>query len=121
MTMTAPITLLEAPEMSVVARKFVVGEEMNTMTTATALDCATPLNRTVPPNGTVRAPVARRAPARGIDRALTTLAVAMLKWSRAREQRAATSHQEHYRRLQLRNSELQREADALRLTQRIGL
>ncbi len=115
MTMTAPITLFETPEMSVVPRKFVVREEMKTMTTATALD------RAVPMTGAVHVPMARRAPARGIDRAVMTLAVAMLKWSRARELRAAMNHEEHYRRLQLRNSELQREADALRLTQRIGL
>lgn len=115
MTMTAPITLFETPEMSVVPRKFVVGEEMKTMTTATALD------RAVPMTGAVLVPVARKAPARGIDRAVTGLAVAMLKWSRARELRAAMNHEEHDRRLQLRNSELQRETDALRLTQRIGL
>lgn len=115
MTVTAPIAIFEAPELSVVARRFVVREEMKTMTTAIGLDCAVPLNRTV------SAPAARKVPMRGIDRAVRNLAVAMLKWTRAREQRAVMSHEEHYRRLQLRNSELQREADALRLTQRIGL
>lgn len=109
MTMTVPIAVLEAPEMSVATRRFVAGEEMKTMTTANALDCATGV------------PAARKAPASGIDRAVKSLAVAMLKWSRARELRTATNHEEHTRRLQLRNSELQREADALRLTQRIGL
>ncbi len=109
MTMTAPIALFETPEMSVVSRKFVVREEVKTMTTATALDCS------------IDAPAARRSSSRGLDRVVKTLAVAMLKWSRDRESRAAASHSERSRRLQLRNSELQRETDALRLTQRIGL
>ncbi len=109
MTITAPITLFEAPKMSVVTRKFVVREEVKSMTTATALEHG------------IDFPAASRTTSHGIDRVVTNLAVAMLKWSRARELRAATNHEEHYRRLQLRNSELQREADALRLTQRIGL
>jgi hypothetical protein len=109
MTMTAPIAVLEAPDMSVVTRKFVVREEMKTMTTVTAADCR------------IDAPTARRARSNGLDRAVRTLAVAMLSWSRRREARAAMNHSEHARRLQQRNAQLQREADTLRLTQRIGL
>lgn len=120
MTMTAPIALLEAPEMSVAPRKFVVREEVKSMTTATALDRSAPLNATSP-NRIVGASAARRIQPRGIDRAVRLTAVAMLKWSRERESRVLVDHAERARRLQLRNSELQREAETLRLTQRIGL
>lgn len=109
MTMTAPITLFEAPAMSDAARKFVVREEVKNMTTATALDCS------------IDAPVVRRNHSHGLDRAVKSLAVAMLKWSRERESRASMGHREHSRRLQLRDSQLEREVAALRMTQRIGL
>jgi hypothetical protein len=109
MTMTAPITLFEAPEMSDAAPKFVVREEVKIMTTANALDCA------------MDAPVTRTAPSHGLDRAVKALAVAMLKWSREHESRSRMSRGEHSRRLQARDSALRREADALRMTQRIGL
>jgi hypothetical protein len=45
----------------------------------------------------------------------------MLKWSREHESRSRMSRGEHSRRLQARDSALRREADALRMTQRIGL
>ncbi|MEO6941674.1 MAG: hypothetical protein ABI238_01545 [Terrimesophilobacter sp.] len=57
----------------------------------------------------------------GIDRAVERLAVALLSWSRTRAARTALDHSEHSLRLQQRNQKLQREAGALRLTQRIGL
>ena len=109
MTMTAPIALLEAPEMSVAARKFVVRDEVKNMTTATALDRR------------LTAPAARRIQPRGIDRAVRLTAVAMLKWSRDRESRILVDHTERARRLQLMTSERRREAETLRLAQRIGL
>ena len=56
-----------------------------------------------------------------IDGVVEALAVAMLKWSHAREARAAMSSLEHYRRRQLATSARQRELQALRLTQRLGL
>ncbi|MBX3092256.1 MAG: hypothetical protein KF801_07075 [Cryobacterium sp.] len=56
-----------------------------------------------------------------IDGFVENVAVAMLTWSRAREQRALVNHAEHSQRRQLRDSIQQREANALRMTQRLGL
>lgn len=64
--------------------------------------------------------MARSGRARGIDRAVVSLAVAMLNWSRAREARAIVDHAEYSRRRQLLNSQQQREIGALRLSQHIG-
>lgn len=108
MTITAPVTVLKAPEMSVVSRKFMVSKEVKTMTTATALDRS------------MDSPAASRTTVHGIDRAVERLAVALLRWSRSHAARRVLDHSEHSLRLQQRNSELQREADALRITQRIG-
>lgn len=109
MTICAPAVHFDTVEMSVVTRRFVVGEEVKYMTTATALDRL------------IDASVASRKRPRGIDRVVMSLAVAMLKWSRVRAERNAQTHHEHSHRLQQANSALQREADALRMTQRIGL
>ena len=57
----------------------------------------------------------------GIDRAVEHLAVSLLNWSRARAVRMTADHSEHSLRLQQTNLKLRREADALRLTQRLGL
>ncbi len=57
----------------------------------------------------------------GIDGMVERLAVAMLAWSRSREDRATLSHVEHARQRNLQLAAAQREFDALRLTQRIGL
>lgn len=56
----------------------------------------------------------------GIRGVVEALAVAMLKWSWAREARTAISHSENKRHRELRASAQQRQTDALRLTQRIG-
>lgn len=109
MTITAPIRVLKTPEMSVVPRKFMVREEVKTMTTATALDRS------------IDSPAASRTTPHGIDRVVERLAVALLRWSRTHAERGVLNHSEHSLRMQQRNSELQREADALRITQRIGL
>ena len=109
MTITAPTVHFDTAEMSVVARNLVVRKEVKYMTTATALDRL------------IDAPEASRNRAHGLDRVVQRLAVAMLKWSRTRAERNAETHQEHSHRLQESSSTLQREADALRLTQRIGL
>ncbi len=58
--------------------------------------------------------------AHAIDGVVETIAVAMLKWSRAREEHSVMNHVEHSRRRQLWASEQHREIDALRLTQRLG-
>jgi|UniRef100_UPI002F922977 hypothetical protein len=109
MTITASAIRFDTAEMSVVAPNLVVRKEVKYMTTATALDRL------------IDAPEASRNRAHGIDRAVQRLAVAMLEWSRTRAERNAETHQEHSHRLQESSSTLRREADALRLTQRIGL
>lgn len=109
MTMTAPITVRKAPEMSVVTRKFIVREEVKTMTTATALDRS------------IDSPAASRISSHGVDRVVENFAVALLNWSRTRTARAAQTHSEHSLSLQQLSLEEKREADALRLTQRLGL
>ena len=116
MTITASAIRFDTAEMSVVAPNLVVRKEVKYMTTATALDRL------------IDAPEASRNRAHGIDRAVQRLSLhpgsgllAMLEWSRTRAERNAETHQEHSHRLQESNSTLRREADALRLTQRIGL
>lgn len=110
MTMTAPIPLLNTAELSVVPRKFSAREEVNSMTTATAYD-----------HNNTSASATRRLPSHGVDRAVSTLAVAMLTWSQARAARASLDHAEHSRRMTESNLEVEREQQALRLTQRLGL
>lgn len=109
MTICAPAPRFETAEMSVVAPRFVVGREVRTMTTATALDRL------------IDAPTARNTRPHGVDRVVMTAAVAMLKWSRTRSERKAATHTERSHRLREKESLRQREADALRLTQRLGL
>ncbi len=56
-----------------------------------------------------------------LDRVVMTIAIAMLQWTNARIAREDTAHREHTWRLQQQESMSQREVQALRLTQRIGL
>lgn len=74
--------------------------------------------RTIKPSET---PAASTRNVRGIDGAVESLAVAMLKWSRARDARYAVNHGENLRHRVQWDAAQQREAEALRLTQRIGL
>ena len=56
-----------------------------------------------------------------LDRVVMKIAIAMLQWTNARIAREDTARREHTLRRQVQQSLLQREAQALRLTQRIGL
>lgn len=108
MTICAPAVQFNTAEMSVVPRNLARGKEVNYMTTATAFESLLDPSE------------ASGIRPHGIDRTVQRLAIAMLTWSRTRAERNAETHQERTLRLQETNAVLQREADALRLTQRIG-
>ncbi len=57
----------------------------------------------------------------GVDRVIEGLGVALLNWSRARVARTMLSGDRYKRMYQSQSSLLQREADARRLTLRLGL
>jgi hypothetical protein len=56
-----------------------------------------------------------------VDGVVERTAVAMLKWTRAREARAAINGSEHSRQRQQWGAQAERDLYALRLTQRLGL
>lgn len=109
MTMTAPVRISRTPKMSAGTRKFIGGNEVKIMTTATA------------PNRTVNGSAAGHYRTRGVDRAVERFAEGLLRWSRHRAARAAMGSAERSALLRDSEAQLRRELEAERLTLHFGL
>jgi hypothetical protein len=81
--MTLEKTPATSSGMSVVSRNLDTEEEVNTMTATTVFQHG------------YAVPTTRRPRPHGIDRVVMRLSLAMLRWARARADRATLSHEEH--------------------------
>ncbi len=96
----------ETSGMSVVDRSLYSEEEVEIMTTASALDHL------------VESSAVHHVPPRGIDRLVMRLSLTMLMWARRRVERSAIAHDDHARQRAVQRGTETREREWTRLAER---